>query len=379
MNDKTKDRWLYPLLTGAIAGLATGIPLMIWGAWYSGVKWHSPFSSYWFRLVFTAPVPIWFAFPLAVLAVFSSWKAYRFRARNSYLEASAKEEGHWQTVAGVLTTQRDRLEEKMAEIQSKEPRLHGVWNQAQTFWHMGRHGEEPSMQIGGWIDLTSSNTEDNLFLLAAYIHGRRANIFMDVTVKPNVVNHQMVMLFLHPPLTTETDRAFEATIVVEDQFNRKYELPKQSFRATPNPLPNPKPGTVLHASWLTTSDWGWVGSNFVDEGFGTYIIRGEVTFLLEQAPGPVHIVGVDIEGAKSLGDFENFDLTPGHTVKRTMKMYFQGKAPESNDYYEPLLVFRDIKGNKYPTKAHKFIPLPIPERVANERRGPGKMIVPFTS
>jgi hypothetical protein len=43
------------------------------------------------------------------------------------------------------------------------------------------------MQIGGWIDLTSSNTDEVIYLLAAYVDGRRSDIFMDVAVKPNIV------------------------------------------------------------------------------------------------------------------------------------------------------------------------------------------------
>jgi hypothetical protein len=366
--------WVLGSVAAAIIGFGVAVFSVVYGAYYNRTHHIAEWSA--LGNILRAQVPLWFVFPLGVLAAICLWKGYFYWRRNSYLEANAKEEAHWQTVADVLRTNRDSLEEKLAELERNEPKLHGVWNQAQAFWHKGRHGEEPMTQIGGWIDLTSSNTQDNIFLLAAYVDGRRSEIFIDVPVKPNIVNREMVMLFFHPPLHTFEGKPFEATIVVEDQFNRKYELPSQTFRATASPMPSRKPEPKLHASWLATSDWGWVGSSLVDEGFRTYIIRGEVTFLLENAPEPIYIVGVDIEGAKSMGDFENFALTSGQTEKRSMNLYFQGKAPEGNDHYEPALVFRDIKGNRYQTPPHRFIPLPIPERVAIERNPRGKMIAP---
>jgi hypothetical protein len=117
---------------------------------------------------------------------------------------------------------------------------------------MGRQGEAPAMQIGGWIDLTTSNTKEVVFLLAAYIGEHRSQIFVEVEVKPNVVNRCMVMLFIVPPLETDATKPFDATIVVEDQYNRKFSLPLHRFRATPGQTQLPtsvpgKPAPKLHA------------------------------------------------------------------------------------------------------------------------------------
>ena len=97
-------------------------------------------------------------------------------------------------------------------MKAKEPILHGVWNPSQAFWHMGRKANDPSMQIGGWITLSTSNTDETLHLLAAYIGERRADIFMPVSVKPGAVEDQMVMLFFTPPLTENPNEPFTATI-----------------------------------------------------------------------------------------------------------------------------------------------------------------------
>lgn len=95
------------------------------------------------------------------------------------------------------------------------------------------------MQIGGWIHLTSSNTDEVIYLLAAYIDGRQSDIFMDVAVKPHAVNEEQVVLYMVPPLETDATKPFTATIVVEDQYNRKHTLPVQSFRATSSQAPPP--------------------------------------------------------------------------------------------------------------------------------------------
>jgi hypothetical protein len=41
--------------------------------------------------------------------------------------------------------------------------------------------------------------------------------------------------FFVPPLEKDPERPFTATIVVEDHQNRRYELPRTTFRATPGP------------------------------------------------------------------------------------------------------------------------------------------------
>ena len=340
-------------------------------------------SISWLKAVFNAPVPLWFALPLIVLAGIFAWKglaALMERAKTikaiEYLKEQRENDVHEITLSAYWQQRAKRFEERVGEFESKAPRLHGVWNNTQTFWAMGQHGEEPMTQIGGWINITSSNTQDNIFLLAAYIEVRRSELFMDVHIKPNVLNEVQVFLYFWPPLATETGKDFEAIIVVEDQFNRKYELPAQTFRSVAATVQISKRAPQLHASWLATSGWGWVGSTLVDEGFRTFMIRGEATFLFEHASESIHVVGVGIEGAKSMGDFTNFDLTPGETIKRQLRLYFQGKVPSNNDYYEVALIFRDIKGNKYATAPHRFIPLPIPERVTLDRHPSTAMIVP---
>ena len=96
------------------------------------------------------------------------------------------------------------------------------------------------------------------------------------------------------------------------------------------------------------------------------MIRGDVTLLMDNIAEPVVITGVEIEGAESMGSFDNFQLTPNRPETRGMRIYFRGKAPDGTDDYAVQLVFKDLRGNRYTTAEHKFKPLPIPERASRD-------------
>jgi len=68
-----------------------------------------------------------------------------------------------------------------------------------------------------------------------------------------------------------------------------------------------------------------------------------------------------------MGAFNNFSMNPGETQTVDFKTHFQGESPEGNDYNILALVFIDVRGVRYPTQSHRFIPLSIPERVHEER------------
>lgn len=163
-----------------------------------------------------------------------------------YLKENHTELYRWQTMAEMLKQENSELKKELEAVKATEPKLHGVWNPSQAFWHMGRKANDPSMQIGGWITLSTSNTDETLHLLAAYIEERRADIFMPVSVEPRTAKDEMVMLFFTPPLAENPNEPFTATIVVEDQKNRKHPLPNFTFRATgktPPITPNPSTET----------------------------------------------------------------------------------------------------------------------------------------
>jgi hypothetical protein len=309
-------------------------------------------------------LPMWATLAVVAVATFITGLFFRQRAK------TAEERAQWVSTIHSLECAENRIaglnKEHAAEIEklkAKEPRLHGVWNQAQAFWHMGRQGEAPGMQIGGWIDLTSSNTEDVMFLLAAYIGEHRSQLFMDVEVRPNVVNRCMVMLFMVPPLETDATKPYDATIVVEDQYNRKFSLPLQRFRATTGQTPFPtsvpgKPAPKLHVSWRGVSGWCWAQH----EGERVLRISGDGPILLENVQEKVIITGALIEGAEFVGVFDNFELSPGEATFRGMNVDFKGINPVDKEPVTVKLTFVDLRGNRYPTNETTFKPLSLPNR-----------------
>jgi hypothetical protein len=267
-----------------------------------------------------------------------------------------------QAETGILIAKNNQLKEELEAMKGAEPKLHGVWNPSQAFWHMGRKANDPSMQIGGWISLSTSNTDEPLQLLAAYIGERRADIFMPVSVNPNVVQDTMVMLFFTPPLAENLKEPFRATIVVEDHKNRKYELPRQTFRPTPPaapfPIPTPaKPAPELHIAWRGVSGWCWTQY----QGERVIRISGDGPIQLDNVAEKVIMTGVRIEGAEFVGVFDNFIIEPGEVTFRGMNLDSRGIHPKGKEAITVKLVFIDLRGKEYPTKEATFQPIDAPE------------------
>ena len=102
-------------------------------------------------------------------------------------------------------------------------------------------------------------------------------------------------------------------------------------------------------------------------------LLGSTTLQMDNITETVTITGLEIDGAKPVGAFDNFHVIPGRVQTRVMKIYFRGEAPKSIDHYTIQLAFRDLRGNRYPTAAHRFNPLPIQDRVEVER---GRSLIP---
>jgi hypothetical protein len=363
MNPRTKELWLIPIIIALATGIPLGAGFMFLGLLVAGTPINASFSFGWIEAALSTSLPVWVTLIVLVAATIITGVFFRQRARTAEERAQSVSAIHSLEEAENRIAKLD--EEHAAEIgrlKANEPRLHGVWNQSQAFWHMGRQGEAPAMQIGGWIDLTSSNTKEVMFLLAAYIGEHRSQIFPDVEVKPNVVNRRMVMLFMVPPLETDATKPYEATVVVEDQYNRKFSLPLQRFRPTPHQTPFPtsvpgKPAAKLHVSWRV-SGWCWVQH----EGERVLRISGDTPILLENVEEKVLITGVLIEGAEFVGVFDTFELTPGEQTFRGMNLDFKGITPANKEPVTVKLEFVDLRGNKYPTNETTFKPLPSPSQ-----------------
>ncbi|WP_109487532.1 hypothetical protein [Occallatibacter savannae] len=225
------------------------------------------FSSTGQLLVFSAPILFWlFLFGL-VIGIFMAVKLYRYwkiisdlrsqndaieserrhlevltrsllaskavlEASNQDLRAENDRLEHRMAEFTELQREKDHLEEQIVELTSTGPRLHGVWNNSQTFWQIGRKDTKRIMRIGGRISLASSNTDEVLHVLAGYIEGQRMDLIETISIRPDVIEDEQVVLCISPPIEADERCSFTASIVLEDHQNRLHTLPKHSFRPT---------------------------------------------------------------------------------------------------------------------------------------------------
>lgn len=353
MNQHTKDVYLIPSVIAVVAGLLL-IPV---AAWFTNVPMRTVVTFAGIKNLWFAPLPAWVGFMFFAAALFA---VYLYRRSRTELREEEQCTARLRQEAGIVQDQikliqRDH-EAELAALKSKEPKLHGIWIPTQAYWAHGAHGTQAATQVVGWIDISSSNTKENIFLLAGYINGRRAQIFGDLTVKPGVVNKSQVFLFFWPPLETKEGEPFETTIVVEDQFNRKYELPKQEFHSTPGqkPVPAFRVEPKLHLAWRFVG-WCWTD---VDE----VMITGDGTFVLDNVKGEVMFTGVKVEGAEVTDVFDGFTLKPGEPYFTGISVKFKGLKPKDDVPLKATLTFIDLRGNEYPVDEHEFKLLEHPER-----------------
>ncbi len=154
------------------------------------------------------------------------------QASNQDLRAENQRLEHRIAEYAEVQRERDRLQQRIVELTSAGPRLHGVWNSSHTFWHISRNGAQPMMQIGGRINLASSNTHEVLHLLAGYIEGQRMDLVEPISIRPDVIEDEQVILRISPPINANESCSLTAEIVLEDHQNRFHNLPKHSFRPT---------------------------------------------------------------------------------------------------------------------------------------------------
>lgn len=265
-------------------------------------------------------------------------------------------------------------------VRNKKPELHMAWH-GSAGWGIGgilqKDGSmESVLRIQGPTVISSSHLEEPVIVTGIELHhaeyaGPNSQMF---EVKPSETLPQHLLLNFRG-VTPEQGKAFKAALTLVDIRGKRYPLLPVILRAFPDQNPPsaqpPNPTAVLHASWRADSDWGWATPH--PERDPIYMIRGEVTLQMDNIAETVTITGLEIDGAEPVGAFDNFHVIPGRVQTRVMKIYFRGDAPESIDHYTIQLVFRDLRGDRYPTAAHRFKPLPIQDRVEVER---GRSLIP---
>jgi hypothetical protein len=255
VNQHTKDVYVVPF----IIAVAVGLLLIPVGAWVTNQPMRAIITKEGIKSVFFASVPGWGALLLLICILVLAYIVYRLTVGILALKEEVGERS--KDNSSLLEQMKRKGEEHLAEIaalKKPQPKLHAVWNSAQVFWHMGRRGTDSMMQIGGWADLSLSDASEKVFLLNVYVEGVQSGIPIEIELVPEVLLNTQVIAYLVPPLEQDETKPFTATIVVEDHKNRKYELPRQTFRPTPSNRSFPIPVVAklapnLHIAWRGVS------------------------------------------------------------------------------------------------------------------------------
>jgi hypothetical protein len=259
-------------------------------------------------------------------------------------------------------------------LRRSEPELHVAWHGSAGWGISGilqKDGSiESVLRIQGSAIISSSHLKEPV--IATGIELDRAEYagpnFRAFEIRPGETLSETLLLNFRGVLP-EPGKAFTANLTVLDIKGARYRLLPVLLRAFPgHAAPTVEPPTstpLLHASWRADSAWGWASSHPEEDPI--YLIRGDVTLHMDNIKEHVMITGVEIEGADSMGAFDNFQMVPNQPQVRGMRLHFRGKAPRGNEHFTVQLIFKDLRSNRYPTIEHRFMPLPIDERVKIER------------
>jgi type VI protein secretion system component VasK len=127
MNQRTKDLWVIPIFISLATGIVLGAIFMFLGPWLTGTSSHPSFSLRWLKLALFVFLPVWVTLLVLLVAVILSGLFLRQRARTA---EETERKKHLEDQIAKLN------KEHQAEIEmlnTKEPTLHGVWNNSQTF------------------------------------------------------------------------------------------------------------------------------------------------------------------------------------------------------------------------------------------------------
>jgi hypothetical protein len=357
-----RDVVLIPVLITLVGGFG----FMIWGAWYSGVKWHSPFSTEWLKAVWTAPVPIWIVFVLLVaggyLFVLYRRSLVTLKKEKTYTAQLVEEAGIVQDHIKLI--RRDHAEE-MAELQKPKPKLHVSWGIGDCHWGVRRTEENTFMLIIGRALFSTSDVNETIYLTSAYIKGTKAaeNIGT-ITVAPSEAVHSHLSILL-VPLIQEPDTELVAKLIFVDSKGRAYETPEQKFEPVGQfemkfleaQLDGIPPAPELTLVWRF---FGWCWTK--QDGEMAVRLTGDGFLQVDNVPEKVLMVDVRIEGAERVGIFDNFELEPGQRIFRGIGVDFKDLKPNGKEPITAVMTFVDFKGNLYPVKETTFKPLSNPER-----------------
>jgi hypothetical protein len=179
------------LLTGG-----GGFLFMLWGAWYTGVALHSPFSVHWLKEVFGAPVPLWMFAVAVAISAFSSrawWMTWR---------------------------------------KFRKPLLHVSIAPNSCCWDFLPSGKKGAMDIRatGWFTIT--NTDRAVKLVCAYLEGAKpsSHFVHPIILDPYVSSEKEIKALLYTALANECEDV-SARLCFEDALGNVYKTDIVTFTA----------------------------------------------------------------------------------------------------------------------------------------------------
>lgn len=213
--------------------LAALVITIVVTGWIKGEQLKGLDSLAKLKVILTLKCPFWLVLLLGAVASWCGWQAYSLWRRRRINEGRAKVMDMRHTVNAVLKQKVAELEAKVADMQSKEPRLHVSWHPNQTFWAIGRTGvgpgAEPLIQIGGWAHISTSNTHQELILTSAYLDGTEPVVMLTVKVPPHRPIYTQLFTFVIP-VTAKAGEPLRTRLIVVDHKNRKHVLEEHKFR-----------------------------------------------------------------------------------------------------------------------------------------------------
>jgi hypothetical protein len=220
------------ILIPSIITITGGLGFMIWGAWYSGVKLHSPFSGTWFKAVLTAPVPVWIVL-IGVAVTAAIFVLYRSALASLAEKQAANERAREEAdiaQAQIMNIRRNH-EAESTSLRRPEPRLEAVWEE--SYWGDDTVEGEPAIYLSGWAFLSMHNGPSACVIVQASVNGSEA-----VSIPPIHLGgrSELKQFFTNvtPPIGTR-EEPLQATIKLIDSRNRHYVLPERTFRWSDSP------------------------------------------------------------------------------------------------------------------------------------------------
>lgn len=163
---------------------------MLWGAWYSGVRWHSPFSWAWIKATLNPRIPLWSALALVLLALIIP-----------------------------------RLKVK----RSLPPRVEGFWHLRNCYWLKDPYHQDVILRsLEGMFTLRDSY--QGISIIRAYFKGGRA---ADSLPEPLYLETDSPTKFTFRIASSPVEVAavpLIVTLILVDSRGREYEMPPVTAR-----------------------------------------------------------------------------------------------------------------------------------------------------